>query len=48
MKKTDSFSVENLDIIDLLRVLQKGAKLTTKEIAISINLFPAPVYKIIK
>ena len=50
MKKTDNFSSENLDIIDfeLLRMLQKDAKLTTKEIAIRVNLSPTPVYERIK
>lgn len=50
MKKTDNFSSENLDIIDfdLLRMLQKDAKLTTKEIAARVNLSPTPVYERIK
>ena len=50
MKKTDNFSSENLDIIDfkLLRMLQKDAKLTIKEIAIRVNLSPTPVYERIK
>ena len=50
MKKTDNFSSENLDIIDfeLLRMLQKDAKLTVKEIAIRVNLSPTPVYERIK
>ena len=50
MKKTDNFSVKNLDIIDfeLLRMLQKDAKLTIKEIAIRVNLSPTPVYERIK
>lgn len=50
MKKTDNFSVKNLDIIDfeLLRMLQKDAKLTIKEIAVRVNLSPTPVYERIK
>ncbi len=42
MKKTDNFSLENIDMIDLelLKVLQKDAKLTTKEIATRVNLSP--------
>ena len=50
MKKTDNFSSENLDIIDfeLLRMLQKDAKLTIKEIANRVNLSPTPVYERIK
>ena len=50
MKKTDNFSLENLDMIDLelLRVLQKDAKLTTKEIANHVNLSSTPVYERIK
>lgn len=50
MKKTDNFSLENLDMIDLelLRTLQKDAKLTTKEIATRVNLSSTPVYERIK
>lgn len=50
MKKTDNFSLENIDMIDLelLKVLQKDAKLTTKEIATRVNLSPTPVYERIK
>lgn len=50
MKKTDNFSLENLDITDLrlLKILQNDAKLTTKEIAARVNLSPTPVYERIK
>ncbi|MEP6004730.1 MAG: winged helix-turn-helix transcriptional regulator, partial [Maribacter dokdonensis] len=50
MKKTDNYSLENLDIIDLklLRILQNNAKLTTKEIAARVNLSPTPVYERIR
>ena len=50
MKKIDNFFVKNLDIIDfeLLRMLQKDAKLTIKEIAVRVNLSPTPVYERIK
>ena len=50
MKKTDNFSSESLDMIDLelLRMLQKDAKLTTKEIANCVNLSSTPVYERIK
>lgn len=38
---------ENLDIIDMqiLRELQKDAKLTTKELAAKVNLSPSPVFE---
>lgn len=50
MKKTDNLSLESLDTIDLelLRILQKDAKLTTKEIATRVNLSSTPVYERIK
>ncbi|MBO6018667.1 MAG: Lrp/AsnC family transcriptional regulator, partial [Prevotella sp.] len=41
---------ENLDEIDLqiLRTLQKNAKLTTKELAEKVNLTPTPVFERLK
>ncbi|WP_298762950.1 Lrp/AsnC family transcriptional regulator [uncultured Polaribacter sp.] len=50
MNKTEIFSIKNLDLIDLklLRILQKDAKLTTKEIAARVNLSTTPVYERIK
>lgn len=50
MKKTDNYSLEHLDMIDLklLTILQKDAKLTTKEIATRVNLSPTPVYERIR
>ena len=39
--------VETLDEVDLqiLRILQKNAKLTTKELAAAVNLTPTPVFE---
>lgn len=50
MKKTDNYTLKNLDIIDLklLRILQNNAKLTTKDIAVRVNLSSTPVYERIK
>lgn len=50
MKKIDKISLENIDMIDLelLKILQKDAKLTTKEIATRVNLSSTPVYERIK
>ena len=50
MKKTDNYSLANLDLVDLklLRILQNNAKLTTKEIATRVNLSPTPVYERIR
>lgn len=42
--------MENLDDIDLqiLRILQKNAKLTTKEVAEAVHLTPTPVFERMK
>lgn len=46
----DNFSFEQLDTIDwkLLRLLQKNADLTTKELAKEVNLSSTPVFERIK
>ena len=43
----ESYSMEQLDKTDLqiLRTLQKNAKLTTKELADAVNLTPTPVFE---
>ena len=40
-------NVDTLDEIDLkiLKILQKNAKLTTKELADAVNLTPTPVFE---
>lgn len=50
MQKTDNYTLKNLDIIDLklLKILQNNAKLTTKDIAVRVNLSSTPVYERIK
>jgi len=46
----ENYSIEELDATDMqiLRLLSKNAKITTKELAAKVNLSPSPVFERVK